>query len=89
MQGEAVLIGGVCKGRQLIHDQKLTVLGADILTDPRNNYYGRSSNKQRIQLSPKQQSFEFRCSREVESCNSINLVVHVCKQWPMKRHVSR
>ena len=31
-----------------------SVLGADILNNPRNNYYGRSSNySQRIQLSQK------------------------------------
>ena len=50
----------------------------------------RSSNyPQRIQLSSKHQSVEFRCSWEVKLCNSIILVVHVCKQWPIERHVSR
>ena len=63
-----------------------SVLGADILNNPRNNYYGRSSNyPQRIQLSPKHQSGEFQCSWEVKLCNSIILVVHVCKQWPIRR----
>ena len=48
------------KGKQPIQDQS-SVLGADILNNPRNYYYGRSSNyPQRIQLSPKHQSGEFR-----------------------------
>ena len=68
------------KGRQPIQDQS-SVLGADILNKPRNNYYGRSSNyPQRIQLSPNHPSGEFRCSWEVKLCNSVILVVHVCKQ---------
>ena len=50
-----ILKVGVTKGVQPIQDQ-LSVLGADILNNPRNNYYGRSSNySQRIQLSPKHQ----------------------------------
>ena len=78
-----------CKGVQPIQDQS-SVLGADILNNPRNNYtYGRSSNyPQRIQLSPKHQLGELQCSWEVKLCNSIILVVHVCKQWPIKRQVS-
>ena len=77
-------------GWQPIQDQS-SVLGADILKDTRNNYYGRSSKyPQHIQLSPKHQSSEFRCSCEVTLCKSVILVVnvHVCKQWPVKRHVS-
>ena len=42
-----------------------------------------------IELGPKHQSGEFRCSWEVKLRNSINLVVHVSKQWPVKRHISR
>ena len=54
--------------------------GADILNNPRNNFYGRGSKyPQRIQLAPKHQSGEFQCSWEIKLCNSINLVVHVCK----------
>ena len=64
------------KGMQPIQDQS-SVLGADILNNPRNNYYGRRSNyPQGIQLSPKHQSGEFRCSWEVKLCNSIILVGH-------------
>ena len=44
---------------------------------------------QRILLNPKHQSGDFRCSWTVKLCNSIILVVHVCKQWPLKRHVCR
>ena len=46
-----------------------SVLGADILNNPRNNYYGRSSNyPQRIQLSMKAPVLgEFRCSWEVKN----------------------
>ena len=68
------------KERQPIQDQS-SVLGAGILNNPRNNYYGWSSKyPQRIQLSPKHQSGEFRCPAEVKLFNSIILVVHVCKQ---------
>ena len=60
------------------------------LNNPRNNCYGKRSNfPQRIQLRPKHQLGEFRCFCEVELCKSIILVVHICKQWLMKRHVSR
>ena len=77
------------KGRQPIQDQS-SVLGADSLNNPRNIYYGRSSNyPQRIQLSPKHQLGEFWWFWKIKLCNSIILVVHVCKQWPMKRQVSR
>ena len=77
------------RGRQPIQDQ-MSVLGADILNNPQNNYYGRWSNyPQHNQLSPKHQSGKFRCSWEIKLCNSIILIVQVCKQWPMKRHVSR
>ena len=56
------------QGRQSIQDQS-SVLGADILNNPRN-YFGRSSNyPQRIQFSPKHQSGEFRCSWDVNLCN--------------------
>ena len=77
------------KGRQPCIQDQPSVMGADILNNPQNNYYGRSSNyPERIQLSPMHQLGEFRCSFEFKLCSSI-LVVHVCKQWPMKRHVSR
>ena len=47
------------KGTQptYIQDQS-SVLDADILNNPRNNYYGRSSNYH-IELSPKHQTGEF------------------------------
>ena len=91
---DSALIYHACrnKRRQLFQDQSPVLSGADILNNPRNNYYGtcRSSNyPRRIQLSPKHQSGEFRCPWEVKLYNSIIFVVHVCKQWPMKRHVSR
>ena len=50
----------------------------------------KSSNyPQHIQLSPKHQSGEFWCSWEVKLYNSIILVVHVCKQGPIKRHAKK
>ena len=67
-----------------------SALGADICNNPRNNYYGRSQLSTPYSIEPKAlQSGEFQCSWEVKLCKSIILVVHVCKQWPMKRHVSR
>ena len=56
MQNEAGIMTVATKGRQPIQDQS-SLLGADILNNPRNNYYGRSSNyPQRIKLSSKHQS---------------------------------
>ena len=67
--GATILQVGETKGSQPIQDQS-SVLGADILNNPRNDvlYYGRSSNyPQRIQLSPDDgghdviDNFEFPC----------------------------
>ena len=47
-----------------------SMLGADILNNPRNKYYSRSSNySQRIHLSPKHQSGKFQCSWRLNLCN--------------------
>ena len=62
---QATFVTLLNKERQPIQDQS-PVLCADILNNPRNNCYGKSSNyPQRIQLSPKHELGEFRCFSEV------------------------
>ena len=75
------------KGRKPIQDQS-SVLGADILNICRNNYQGGSFKRFTwFRLSPRYQLGEFGCSWEVQLCNSISLVDHVCKLWPNQKNM--